>query len=122
MRSASSAVVIGSVVSSHHSMAGVPSGGAISRANTTVIGGAAGVVAGRWVGRAIGTTVVRHSNVASRSDWAGFLGTVTFMVPRTGAASATSQRGCSRGSASCRFHAPRTDQCCWGFLGAINPS
>ncbi len=72
MRAAASAVVPCRVVRSHHSMAGVPSGGAISRAHATVIGGAAGVVAGRWVGRAIGTTVVRHSNVASPSGWRGF--------------------------------------------------
>jgi len=83
MRAAASAVVPGSVVSSHHSMAGVPPGGTISRANTTVSGGAAGVVAGRWTGRAISTTVVRHSNLASRSGWP-VLGIVTFMVPRTG--------------------------------------
>ncbi len=102
MRSASAAVVTANVVTRTHSIGSIPSGGAISRAKTTVRGGAEGVVAERWAGRAICTTVVRNANVASRS---GLRGTMIVMVPSMGAASAAAQRCYSGGSSSVLSHA-----------------
>ena len=122
MRSASAAVVTANVVTSHHSIGSIPSGGAISRAKTTVRGGAEGVVAERWAGRAICTTVVRNANVASRSGWPGLLGTVIVMVPSMDAASAAAQRCCSGGSSSFLSHAARINNYCWGFRGMIKRS
>ena len=60
--------VTGSVVRSNHSMGFPSSGGAISRANTTVTGGAVCVVlVERWADRAIWTTGDRRAHVAWRS-------------------------------------------------------
>jgi hypothetical protein len=53
LRAASAPVMTGSVVKRSHSMGSMASGGAISRANTTAIEGAVGVLTGRWAGRSI---------------------------------------------------------------------
>jgi hypothetical protein len=122
MRSASSAVVTANGGTSHHSIGFISSGGAMSRATTTVRGGAKGGGAERCAGRAISTTVVRHAHVASRARWPGLAGTVTVMVPIMGAAAAAAQRCCFGGSLRARSHAAQTNHGCREFRGAINRS